>query len=174
MGLHFSGSAPCLVFGLSFALLPREKPFLVLLTCLHVGMHYMLICRYALHAQSCLTLRHHRLYPSGSSVHVIVLARILEWVAISFSRGSSWPGDWTRISCIAGGFFTAEPFHCYFSLILISVVVRDGETEMFSDLGLRLSHGQSLYNWGWGRGLMNDLAPPPELVLGFTGCLPFS
>ena len=32
----------------------------------------------------------------GSSVHGIVQARILEWVAISFSRGSSWPKDWTR------------------------------------------------------------------------------
>ena len=33
-------------------------------------------------------------------------ARILEWVAISFSRGSSKPRDWTWVSCIAGGFFT--------------------------------------------------------------------
>ena len=33
-------------------------------------------------------------------------ARILEWVAISFSRDSSWPRDWTQVSCIAGGFFT--------------------------------------------------------------------
>ena len=32
--------------------------------------------------------------------------RILEWVAYPFSRGSSWPRDWTRVSCIAGGFFT--------------------------------------------------------------------
>ena len=31
---------------------------------------------------------------------------ILEWVACSFSRGSSWLGNWTRISCIAGRFFT--------------------------------------------------------------------
>ena len=36
----------------------------------------------------------------GSSVHGILQARILEWVAISFSRGSSWPGDWTCISRI--------------------------------------------------------------------------
>ena len=32
-------------------------------------------------------------------------AKILEWVAISFSRGSSWPMDGTYVSCIAGGFF---------------------------------------------------------------------
>ena len=36
----------------------------------------------------------------GSSVHGISQVRILEWVAISFSRGSSWPRDWTLITCI--------------------------------------------------------------------------
>ena len=44
----------------------------------------------------------------GSSVHGIFQARILEWVAISYSRGSSRPGVWTHISwvsCIAGIFF---------------------------------------------------------------------
>ena len=39
--------------------------------------------------------------PLGSSVHRILQARILEWVAISFSRGSSWPRDWTQVSHIA-------------------------------------------------------------------------
>ena len=42
----------------------------------------------------------------GSSVHGIFQARILEWVAISFSRGSYWPRVWTQVSCIAGRFFT--------------------------------------------------------------------
>ena len=42
----------------------------------------------------------------GSFVFGILQARILEWVAISFSRGSSWPRDQTRVSCIAGRFFT--------------------------------------------------------------------
>ena len=32
--------------------------------------------------------------------------RILEWVAYPFSSGSSWPRNWTRVSCIAGGIFT--------------------------------------------------------------------
>ena len=40
--------------------------------------------------------------PPGSSVHGILQARILEWVAISFSRGSSRPRDQTQISRIAG------------------------------------------------------------------------
>ena len=44
-----------------------------------------------------------------SLVHEISQTRILEWVAVSSSRGSSRPRDWTHISCIAGGFFTAEP-----------------------------------------------------------------
>ena len=38
----------------------------------------------------------------GSSVHGILQARILEWVTISFSRGSSWPRDWTQVSHIGG------------------------------------------------------------------------
>ena len=42
----------------------------------------------------------------GSSIHEILQARILEWVAISSSRGFSWPRDWTQVSCIAGRFFT--------------------------------------------------------------------
>ena len=42
----------------------------------------------------------------GSTVHRIFQARILEWVPISFSRGSSWPRDWTRVSCTSGIFFT--------------------------------------------------------------------
>ena len=42
----------------------------------------------------------------GSSVHGIVQARMLEWEAIVFSRGSSWLRDWTWVSCIAGEFLT--------------------------------------------------------------------
>ena len=44
--------------------------------------------------------------PPGSSVHRISQAKILEWVATSFSRGSSWPRNWTWVSGIAGRFFT--------------------------------------------------------------------
>ena len=42
----------------------------------------------------------------GSSVQGIFQTRMLAWVAISFSRGSSWSRDWTWVSCIEGGFFT--------------------------------------------------------------------
>ena len=58
-------------------------------------------------AQSCLTLCNPMpCSSSGSSVDGILQVRILEWVAISFPRGSSWPRDWTHVSCIAGRFFT--------------------------------------------------------------------
>ena len=71
--------------------------------------------------------------PPGSSVREISQARILEWVATSFSRGSSQPRDQTHVSCIAGRFFTTEPAHlpkksvaiismgleCYFISVLL-------------------------------------------------------
>ena len=65
------------------------------------------VCVCVLIAQSCLTL-----YDPmdcslpGSSVHGILQSRILEWVAMSSSRGSSQPRDQTQVSCIAGRFFT--------------------------------------------------------------------
>ena len=54
-------------------------------------------------AQSSLTLCDPVDYSlSGSSVHGILQARILEWVAICFSRGSFWPRNRTWVSCTAG------------------------------------------------------------------------
>ena len=41
------------------------------------------------------------------TVHGILQARILEWVAFPFSRGSSQPRDHTQVSCIAGTFFSS-------------------------------------------------------------------
>ena len=52
--------------------------------------------------QLCLILCH-------SIVHGILQARILEWVAFPFSRGSSQSRDWIQVSHIAGGFLPAEP-----------------------------------------------------------------
>ena len=43
---------------------------------------------------------------SGPSVHGILQTRMVEWVTISFSRGSSWPRNRTRASCIAGRWLT--------------------------------------------------------------------
>ena len=59
------------------------------------------------------SLSHVRLYVTSwsvrlpcSSVHGIFQARVLDWVAISFSRGSSQPRDWTQVSHIVGRQFT--------------------------------------------------------------------
>ena len=69
-------------------------------------------CRYvyAACAPSCLTLCNPvDCSTPGPSVHGISQARILEWLAISFSRGSSWPRDQTQVYHIAGRFITTEP-----------------------------------------------------------------
>ena len=57
--------------------------------------------------QSCLTLCDPMdCSVAGSSVHGIFQTRILEWVAVAFSKGSSQPRDQTQVSCISGKFFT--------------------------------------------------------------------
>ena len=53
-------------------------------------------------AQSCPTLSN----PKNYTVHGILYARMLEWVAVLFSRGFSQPRERTQVSCTAGGFFT--------------------------------------------------------------------
>ena len=53
--------------------------------------------------QSCSTL----CGPMDYTVHGILQAKILEWVAVPFSRGSFQPRDQTQVSCIADGFFTS-------------------------------------------------------------------
>ena len=61
-------------------------------------------------AQSCSTLLDPMDYSlPGNPIHGILQARILEWVAISFSRASSQPRDLTQISRIAGKLLTVEP-----------------------------------------------------------------
>ena len=68
---------------------------------------YMKVKVKVLVTQSCLTLcdSMHCSLP-GSSVHGIFQAKILEWFAVSFSRGSSGPRGWTWVICTAGRFFT--------------------------------------------------------------------
>ena len=87
--------------------------------------------------------------PLGSSVHGISQTRILEWVAISYSKGSSQPRDWTLLSCgscIAGRFFTTEPpgkpntcvtFHnvLYVFCILFSIILTKKEKQTKTCVG---------------------------------------
>ena len=83
-----------------------------LLTALSTVVFYLNLTNYPmllllLAAQSCPTLCSPRdCRPPGSSVHGILQARILEWVAIPFSRGSSQSRDGTWVFCIAGRFLT--------------------------------------------------------------------
>ena len=87
----------------------------------------------------------------GSSVHEIFQARILEWVAISSFRGSSWPKDQTHISCvscIADGLFT-----CW----VIREALSTPQIDLFlprSDLSLKL--GAQLPLWMKVRGEWTD------------------
>ena len=64
--------------------------------------------------------------PPGSSVHGILQARVLEWVVISSSRGSSQPRDRTWVSCTAGMFFTVwvareAPVYWWYALNCIAL-----------------------------------------------------
>ena len=66
--------------------------------------------------------------PPGSSVREIFQARLLEWVAISFSRGSFQPRDWTQVSWTAGRFFTdwatREAIYCVYVHIKQCIYVK--------------------------------------------------
>ena len=76
--------------------------------------------------QSCPTLDPMDCSPPDSSVHEILWTRILEWLALPFSRGSSWPRDWTWVSCIAGGCFTVwatREAQCFLRSVLNSYLV---------------------------------------------------
>ena len=75
--------------------------------CLPVVLTHLPVKVKLLVAQPCPTLRDPMdCSPPGFPVHSILQTRILEWVPIPFSRGSSQPRDQTRVSHIAGRFFT--------------------------------------------------------------------
>ena len=80
----------------------------LILYCHPASLTYMQsVVRWGEVAQSCLTLCDPKdCSLPGSSLHGIFQARILEWVTISFSRGSSQPRNQTQVSCIAGRSFT--------------------------------------------------------------------
>ena len=75
---------------------------------LFVTLWTVAVCVRVLVAQSCLTLWDPMDYSPPGSVHGILQAKILKWVAIPFSRGFSRPRDQTRVSCITGRFFTSQ------------------------------------------------------------------
>ena len=69
-----------------------------------------IVCNYTLKSCAAVlkSLNHAQLIvtPPGSSASGIQLARLLKWIAMPFSRGSSQPRGRTQVSHIAGGFFT--------------------------------------------------------------------
>ena len=98
-------------------------------------------CFLCLVAYSCLTLCNPKDYSlPGSSVHGILQARILEWVAISFSRGSSWSRDWAWVSCIAGRFFTIQAIGKSIHVL----VVRNGATM---NIGVHVSFESKVFHF---------------------------
>ena len=104
----FIGFSLCLFFSFSLCFLillswitPTIKP----LTLKPMSLALLSMC--VLVAQSCPTLCSSTDHsPPGSSVHGILQARILQWVAVPFFRGSSQPRDQTQVSHIAGRLFT--------------------------------------------------------------------
>ena len=98
-------SVPCFCLCCFFVLAVRSS---LSVNCYLTRNFFVLFCISV--TKSCLTLCDLMdCSPPDSSVHGISQARILEWVAISFSRGSSRPRVQTHSSCIPGRFFTAEP-----------------------------------------------------------------
>ena len=104
------------------------------------GLQILILYLYHMHeakvAQSCLTLCD----PMDCVVHGNLQARILEWVAVPFSRGSSQPRDWTQVSCIAGGFFTSWATGAAHHMHDTSIIDKPVKTE-----------SKGLVTWGWGR-----------------------
>ena len=85
-------------------------------------------------AQSCLTLCSPMDCSPGSFVHGIFQTRKLNWFAISFSRGSSQPRDWTHVFCLAGGsFITVPPGKPLVTNYEIKISVSDGCTPHWHD-----------------------------------------
>ena len=69
--------------------------------------------------------------PPGSSVHGIFQARILEWVAIPFSRGSSSPRDWTPVSALQAYFLLSVPQGSPVHTKLPAVLQNDSEVFLY-------------------------------------------
>ena len=82
------------------------------------------VCVCVLVAQACLTLCDPMdCSLTGCSIHEILQARLLEWVAFPFSRESSQPRDWTWVFCIADRFFTIRATRLHYWTCLEKTVV---------------------------------------------------
>ena len=135
-------------------------------------------------AESCLTLCNSMdRSPPGSSVHGILQARILEWITIPFSRGSSQPRDQTWVSCIAGRLFTIQATREAPRILGAGSHSLLWRIFLIQGSNLGLLHCRQILSpseLAWGR--MNSLlvrsipslgdpgaSPEPHLVLGLRG-----
>ena len=138
----------------------------------------------ALVAQSCPTLCEHMDYrPPDSSIHGIDIhgilqASILEWDAISFSRGSSRTRDRTQVSCVAGGFFTnwATFWNLYYHFYLSSNFrLAQAVYSQFSGLNLLILWLWIYYSYClWCLSFISTwfcLSPPHFFLCGIRWCL---
>ena len=80
--------------------------------------------------------------PPDSSIHGILQARVLEWVAISFSRGSSWPRNRTLVSRIAGRHFTVWATRASLSDVWFTCIFLKSVELSFNSL-------DSVHSWVW-------------------------
>ena len=91
----------------------------------------------------------------GSSAHRILQARILEWVAIPFSRGSSWPRDRSQVSYIAGRLFTIWTIReAHISLYICP----NSENILYQDQTLRSTIGSGYWYLNVGSSLVTNVS----------------
>ena len=98
--------------------------------------------------------------PPGSSVHGILQARILERVAIPFSRGSSQPRSWTWISCVASRFFTIWATR---ALLTQSMSCKDFSTGLEVKISPSNARGAGSAP-GWGAKIPHALQPKNQNI----------
>ena len=82
----------------------------------------------------------------GSSIHGIFQARILEWIAISCSRGSSWFRDRTSVSCIS----------CIGSHVLYHCTTWEAPVNDYNNKRKRCEWNEQLDPWPWGLMCMKE------------------
>ena len=117
-----------------------------------------------------------------SSIHGILQARILKWVAISFSRGSSGPRDRTQVFCIAGRCFNlwaTRELYCILSNMLIIVFYKHvwfdcylfltNEKAKVYRVTLLISRRDGIWTQVW---LQSELSPLYSLILTSPATLP--
>ena len=116
--------------------------------------------------QSCSTLHDPmNCRPPGSYVHGHLQARILEWIAISFFRGYSWPRDQTQVSCTSSRFFTVWATRDTLPklwLIMLVEAVQAREYNIHLEFTLLLIQGRSKFH-------SHDLLPRNYLVFLWSG-----